>query len=147
MPDDAELAVLAHGGDMEAYGTLVDRHLSGVYAVIRRIVFNSSDAEDLTQDTFVRALTRLDQYGRDFPFRNWLLKIATNLAINHIRSRSASGPGSRGSSRTARTGRKSRSKRRTPRSGRRWLEKLELPGAPRWCCFISRRCPTWRLPK
>jgi RNA polymerase sigma-70 factor (ECF subfamily) len=85
--DDGELARRAEGGDRQAYGVLVDRHLPCVYAVIRRIVFNSADAEDLAQDTFVRALTRLDQYGRDFPFRNWLLKIATNVAINHIRSR------------------------------------------------------------
>jgi RNA polymerase sigma-70 factor (ECF subfamily) len=85
--DDAELAQSAAGGDRHAYATLVDRHLSSVYSVVRRIVFNSADAEDLTQDTFVRALTRLDQYGRDYPFRNWLLKIATNLAINQVRSR------------------------------------------------------------
>lgn len=87
MQDDADLAQLAAGGDRQAYGILVDRHLSSVYAVIRRIVLNTSDAEDLAQDTFVRVLTRLDQYGRDYPFRNWLLKIATNVAINHVRSR------------------------------------------------------------
>jgi RNA polymerase sigma factor (sigma-70 family) len=84
---DAELVAAVIGGDREGYGVLVDRHLGAVYSVVLRIVCNRSDAEDLAQDVFVRALQRLGQFGMEYSFRNWLLKIATNLAINHIRSR------------------------------------------------------------
>jgi RNA polymerase sigma-70 factor (ECF subfamily) len=85
--EDAALIRAAMTGDRGAYGALVDRHLPGVYAVVLRIVCNRTDAEDLAQDTFIRALERLGQYGMDHPFRNWLLKIATNLAINHLQAR------------------------------------------------------------
>ncbi len=86
-PADLDLARAAASGDGAAFATLVDRHLGTVYGVILRIVCNRADAEDLAQDTFVRAFEKLDQYGTSFPFRNWLLKIATNLAINHLRAR------------------------------------------------------------
>lgn len=78
-------AVLA--GDRQAFGTLVDRHLTAVVGVVSRIVCNRADAEDLAQDTFVRAFQRLGQYGQAHSFRNWLLKIATNLALNHLQAR------------------------------------------------------------
>jgi len=84
---DAELVRDVLAGRRDRYAILVDRHLASVFAAVNRIVGNRSDAEDLAQETFVRAFERLDQYGSDYPFRNWLLKIATNLAINHIRSR------------------------------------------------------------
>ncbi len=127
--EDAELAQLAGSGDRQAYGALVDRHLSSVYAVIRRIVVNSSDAEDLTQDTFVRALTRLDQYGRDYPFRNWLLKIATNVAINHVRSRQ-------------------REKARYPRLIQDQLQRedepTDVPSSAEWKAWLDRLDPQQR---
>lgn len=91
MPDDqradyaAVRAVL--GGDRRAFGLLVDRHLPAVVGVVSRIVCNRADAEDLAQDTFVRAFQRLEQYGQAHSFRNWLLKIATNLALNHLQAR------------------------------------------------------------
>ncbi|MHC4444258.1 MAG: RNA polymerase sigma factor [Planctomycetota bacterium] len=86
-PSDGDLVRSARGGDGQAFGRLVDRYLSLVYAVAVRIVCDSSDAEDLTQDTFMRALERLHLYNQKRCFRNWLLKIATNLSINHLRSR------------------------------------------------------------
>jgi len=78
-------AVMA--GDRHAFGALVDRHLPAVVGVVGRIVCNRADAEDLAQDTFVRAFQRLGQYGQAHSFRNWLLKIATNLALNHLQAR------------------------------------------------------------
>ncbi len=84
---DLELADLACGGDREAYGRLVDRHLREVYAVARRILVNAADAEDVAQDAFVRAYRKLDTFDRRHAFRSWLLKIAANLAINALRSR------------------------------------------------------------
>lgn len=86
-PSDLELVAAARKGDQTAYGKLVDRHLRSVYSVALRVVGQSSDAEDVSQDTFLRAFERLDLFDDSRNFRNWLLKIASNLAINRIRSR------------------------------------------------------------
>ncbi len=84
---DGEAVRAVMAGDRHAFAALVDRHLSAVMAVVSRIVCNRADAEDLAQDTFVRAFQRLGQYGQEHSFRNWLLKIATNLALNHLQAR------------------------------------------------------------
>lgn len=84
---DAELVRAVLNGDGPAFGLLVDRYLPAVVAVACRIVCNRSDAEDLAQDTFVRAYQRLGQFGQCHSFRNWLLKIATNLSLNHLEAR------------------------------------------------------------
>ena len=84
---DLVLIKAAVQGDRAAYGILVDRHLKSVYNVALRIVGNSSDAEDVAQDAFLRAFERLDLFDSRWSFRNWLLKIASNLAINRIRAR------------------------------------------------------------
>jgi len=82
---DVELVRAVCAGDDGGYAALVDRHLAGVYGVVARIVISKDDAEDLTQETFVRAFERLALYDMERCFRNWILKIATNLAINHLR--------------------------------------------------------------
>ena len=87
LPSDAELARAVCEGRREAFDLLVDRHLASVYAVAARIVHNRTEAEDVAQDTFIRAFERLYLYDLEHSFRNWLLKIATNLAINRLRSR------------------------------------------------------------
>ncbi len=87
MPTDGDLVRAVCQGDVKAFDVLVDRYLAGVHAVARRILCNSTDAEDVTQDTFLRAYERLYLYDLGQSFRNWLLKIATNLAINRLRSR------------------------------------------------------------
>jgi RNA polymerase sigma-70 factor (ECF subfamily) len=86
-PTDLELVDAVAKGDQRAYGALVDRHLKSVYGVALRILGNSADAEDVSQDTFLRAFERLELFDQRWSFRNWLLKIASNLAINRIRSR------------------------------------------------------------
>lgn len=86
-PSDADLVRTVRAGNRTAYGVLVDRHLPSVYAVVARIVCNAADAEDLTQETFLRAFERLHLHETRYSFRNWLLKMATNLALNHLRSR------------------------------------------------------------
>jgi RNA polymerase sigma-70 factor (ECF subfamily) len=84
---DVDLVRAVGSGDRDAYGVLVDRHLKSVYAVALRIVCNTAAAQDVSQDVFVRAYERLYLYDMNHPFRNWLLKITTNVALNHLRSR------------------------------------------------------------
>lgn len=84
--EDGALIRTIRLGSEEARRFLVDRHLQSIYNVVFRIVGSGSDAEDLVQETFLRAFQRLDLYDEQFGLRNWLLKIATNLALSHLRA-------------------------------------------------------------
>lgn len=79
--DDADIArVLA--GDVEAFRGLVERHQDRILGHLRRLA-GASQAEDLCQETFVRAFRALADFDRAYPFRGWLLVIASRLAMNH----------------------------------------------------------------
>jgi RNA polymerase sigma-70 factor, ECF subfamily len=68
-------------GDLEAFAVLVDRHQGRITSHLTRLV-GRTDAEDLAQDTFVRAYQALDRYDATYPFRGWLLVIASRLAAS-----------------------------------------------------------------
>ena len=74
------------GGDAEAFTVLVDRHQGRIVSHLTRLI-GRSDAEDLTQDTFVRAYQAIARYDPTYPFRGWLLVIASRLAANHVAKR------------------------------------------------------------
>lgn len=74
-------------GDADAYGQLVSRHMRRAFAVAYRILQHREDAEDVVQDSFIRALERIDQLERGRPFRPWLLRIVVNRALNFRRGR------------------------------------------------------------
>jgi RNA polymerase sigma-70 factor (ECF subfamily) len=72
--------------DPDAFGRLYDEHLPGVYAFLYRRCHSHQDAEDLTAQTFHRALERLDTFEwRGVPFRAWLFRIAHNALIDYYR--------------------------------------------------------------
>jgi RNA polymerase sigma-70 factor (ECF subfamily) len=82
---DAELtARILAGSDAAAY-ELVRRYERPVFNLVVRIVRDAGLAEDLAQDTFLKAFTRLGTYDPSFKFSNWILKIAHNTAIDHVR--------------------------------------------------------------
>ncbi len=85
--DDAELTRRCLAGDERAYRDLVERHQRQVYSVALRVVRVPEDAEDITQETFVRMFRALDRYDPGRPFAAWLYTIATRLAIDHVRRR------------------------------------------------------------
>jgi RNA polymerase sigma-70 factor (ECF subfamily) len=91
-PDDSAriraLVELAQGGDTEAFGQLYDRYVTGIFRYIYVRVGNRQLAEDLTADTFLRALRSLHTFqwkGKDFAA--WLTTIARNLMNDHFKSR------------------------------------------------------------
>jgi RNA polymerase sigma-70 factor, ECF subfamily len=86
--DDAELVKRTTRGDLSAFAHLVDRHRPVVIRVAARIV-GSDEAEDVSQDAFLRAFHRLDHYRGDAPFRSWLLRITHNAALDHLGRRRA----------------------------------------------------------
>jgi RNA polymerase sigma-70 factor (ECF subfamily) len=88
MDDDAELVRRTLRGELEAYGGLVERHDAVVRRVVGRIA-GAQEADDLTQDTFLRAFHKLSSFRGEAPFRTWLLRVAHTTALNAITRRGA----------------------------------------------------------
>src|SRR5436309_1579852 len=87
-PDDAwELVHAAQAGDSEAFGLLYDRYVSSVYRYVLFRVGDRTLAEDVTSETFLRALRRISSVsyqGRDLGA--WFVTIARNLVLDHVKS-------------------------------------------------------------
>jgi RNA polymerase sigma-70 factor (ECF subfamily) len=86
-PTDPELVQRCLAGDERAYRELIERYERQVYSVAMRMVRVSEDAEDLTQETFVRMFKALDRYDPARPFPAWLFTIAARLSIDQLRRR------------------------------------------------------------
>jgi RNA polymerase sigma-70 factor (ECF subfamily) len=84
---DQEVVLLARGGREAAYRELVRRYERPVFALVFRMVRNRELAEDLSQETFVKALNAIESYRPEFKFSSWIFKIANNAAIDHLRRR------------------------------------------------------------
>lgn len=89
--DDDALVRLALTGDLDAFGQLVLRHRDVAYRVAARIV-GEPDADDVTQDAFLRAFNRLGSFRGESPFRAWLLRITHNAALNSLARRPRAQP-------------------------------------------------------
>ncbi len=76
----------ARRGEQEAFGRLVEHYSARIYAHVFRLVRNREEAEDLTQETFLRAHRFLFRYDSARPFRNWLYTVATNIGLNALRA-------------------------------------------------------------
>ena len=79
---DAELVEQARRGSERAFELLVRRHVDAAHSVALRLVDDDSDAEDVVQDGFIKALDRLDDCREPSRFRAWLLTIVRNHAHN-----------------------------------------------------------------
>jgi RNA polymerase sigma-70 factor (ECF subfamily) len=84
--NDAELLARAREGNTEAFGELVTRHRAAVFRAALAAMCSPADAEDVTQETFISAYTRLSSFRGDASFKTWLLTIVWNQAINRRRS-------------------------------------------------------------
>jgi RNA polymerase sigma-70 factor (ECF subfamily) len=86
-PTDRELVDAARSGDSPAFGVLMRRYQRRIFRLAFHLVRSGAEAEDVTQETFVRAYQALDRFdGRSEPF-TWLYRIAVNLSLNTIRAR------------------------------------------------------------
>jgi RNA polymerase sigma-70 factor (ECF subfamily) len=84
---DQEVVLLARSGREAAYRELVRRYERPVFALLFRMVRDRELAEDLAQETFIKALNAIDSYRPEFKFSSWIFKIANNAAIDHLRRR------------------------------------------------------------
>ena len=83
---DIELVKRAKAGDEIAYRTLYDRNVDRVFRLGYRMAGEEDVAKDLTQETFVRAFQRLDQFRGDAAFSTWLHSIAVSVGLNWLRT-------------------------------------------------------------
>jgi RNA polymerase sigma-70 factor (ECF subfamily) len=84
---DVATVALARSGDSEAFRTLVERHSRAVYRLAHRMTGNASDAEDVVQETFLKAYKQLGRFESRANFGTWVHRIAVNCSIDLIRSR------------------------------------------------------------
>lgn len=75
------------GGNPEAFNRLVEHYSARIYSHLYRMLRNREEAEDATQETFIRAYRKIGSYDRTRPFCNWLYSISTNVGRNAARSR------------------------------------------------------------
>ena len=85
--DDANLVERCLAGEEGAYAILLERHRDAVYTMVRHMVRNPDDAAEITQDAFVRAFHALARFDPQYTFRAWILRIASNQAIDFLRKR------------------------------------------------------------
>ena len=79
-------AARARKGDSGAFEELIERYTARIYTHLFRLVRNREEAEDLTQETFLRVHRFFDGYDTSKPFRNWIYTIATNVGMNALRA-------------------------------------------------------------
>jgi RNA polymerase sigma-70 factor (ECF subfamily) len=84
---DAAAVALARDGDSDAFRTLVERHSRAVYSLAYRLTGSPSDAEDVVQETFLKAYRQLGRFESRANFGTWLHRIAVNCSIDLIRAR------------------------------------------------------------
>lgn len=85
--DDQRLIKNTLSGDAAAQRQLYDAHVGRVYRLAYRMTGDGTLAEDLTQDTFIRAFERLADFRGDGPFEGWLHRIATSVIYSALRKR------------------------------------------------------------
>jgi RNA polymerase sigma-70 factor (ECF subfamily) len=84
---DAVIVARARGGDADAYRVLVERHSRALFRLAFRMTGNESDAEDVVQESFLRAYRQLGKFDERASFGTWLYRIATNCSLDLVRSR------------------------------------------------------------
>jgi len=91
-PEDAVLVRKAQQGDMDAFESLVRKYQQRIYAICRRLTGAHQSADDLAQETFIKAYFALARFDAQWPLYPWLRKIALNSGLNYLKTRSRERP-------------------------------------------------------
>ena len=89
LENEPTLVAEARAGSAEAFTTLVKQYDRYIYRLALNITGNQQDAEDVLQETLLKAYTRLDQFHGDSRFYTWLVRIGVNEALMRLRKRSS----------------------------------------------------------
>ena len=87
MESDASLVDRAQGGDREAFRQLVERHSRSVFRLAFRLTGNEHDADEVVQESFIKAHRQLPRFEARSSFSTWLYRIASNCAVDLLRTR------------------------------------------------------------
>ena len=87
--DELALVERCRRGDLGAFEELYKAHSGRLYSLTCRMVGNQTDAEDLLQEIFLSAHRKLDSFRGESALGTWLYRLATNLCLDHLRSRAA----------------------------------------------------------
>ena len=109
---DSVAAEEARKGDQRAFGALVERHSRSVFRLAFRMTGNEQDAEDLVQETFLKAYKQLHRFDGRSAFGTWVYRIAANCSLDLIRAR------------------KNRAERQTSASSSETMDLLDQVAAP-----------------
>ena len=85
--DEGVLVRRARSGDLEAYDELVQRYQERIYATVYHMTSNHEDANDLAQESFIKAFQALKSFKGGSSFYTWLYRIAVNKTINYLKQR------------------------------------------------------------
>lgn len=85
--DDRYYIERINKGDTECFACLVDKYSRQVFTLIVKIVWSREDAEELTQDAFIKVFRSLPSFKGDSAFSTWLYRIAYNTAISQVRKK------------------------------------------------------------
>ena len=91
-PTDRDLIVRASRGANDAFGELITRYQTSVFNVCYRLLHERAEAEDLAQETFMRAYERLHTFELEREFGPWIRRVAANLCLNYLESRKVTAP-------------------------------------------------------
>jgi RNA polymerase sigma-70 factor (ECF subfamily) len=87
-PDpDRSLVDAAAAGDADAFGALVLRYQARIVNFVRALTSDDGEADDLAQETFIRAYQGIGRFRGESAFRTWLYRVATNVVQSHLRKR------------------------------------------------------------
>src|SRR5215813_11868414 len=87
METDLHQVARARSGDADAFRALVDRHSRSLFRVAYRMTGNQQDAEDVVQESFLRAYKQLGKFDERASFGTWLYRIAANCSLDLVRAR------------------------------------------------------------
>jgi RNA polymerase sigma-70 factor (ECF subfamily) len=85
--DEKNLVEKSAGGDIDAFETLIQSHQKKVYNIALRMTKNPEDAQELSQDAFVRAFIAIKKFRGDSSFATWLYRITMNVCTDFLRKR------------------------------------------------------------
>ncbi|HEY1661534.1 MAG TPA: sigma-70 family RNA polymerase sigma factor [Verrucomicrobiae bacterium] len=85
--EESSLVARARGGDLAAYDDLIKRYQERIYATIYHMTSNHEDANDLAQESFIKAFQALKSFKGGSSFYTWLYRIAVNKTINFLKQR------------------------------------------------------------
>jgi RNA polymerase sigma-70 factor (ECF subfamily) len=87
IPEEAAILARARAGDVQAFSELIGRYEGKIFRLAQHITQNREDAEDVLQETFLKAYEHLDQFQGNSKFYTWIVRIAVNQALMKLRKR------------------------------------------------------------